>query len=386
MKNLIAEVGDLIKMIALCGFNSSIYLANNPDLSAAGLDETGVTLHYLLFGYKEGRAIPTPASLAVFTALARAISDETSYVASLFDGLVLGGLRSRNQDPSVWNADDSDFIPLFERSSRKPYVLIGDSHSNLYVRYNASAEMDLAPIHLLCGAGSAMGLNNSASKSQYGQRLKVWIKDARFNIELFSTPVFLKFGQVDTEFVWTFDRIRKGRKYYDRRNFEEFSSRSVKAYCDFLDDFCTRIDPSVLRICSIFPPTLSDAAWTQGYMNAHVNTLEGEGEESDLKEAIQGLEIPDLAERTKLHAYYNDQLRTEAESRGLIFIDDFSPLVGEQGVVDDVFMLDHNGDDHHLRFSPIAPEIERLLLQEITRARSTILLSVNTLSDSYAPH
>src|SRR6185437_11761165 len=54
----------------------------------------------------------------------------------------------------------------------RPFLLVGDSHSNLYRRSSVRATEWLTPIHVLCSAGSAQGLVNPASRSGYGDRIR----------------------------------------------------------------------------------------------------------------------------------------------------------------------------------------------------------------------
>ncbi len=82
-----------------------------------------------------------------------------------------------------------------------------------------------------------MGLSNPRSRSNYGPRL---IQQAP-KIAAQQAPVFLKFGQVDVEFVWIFDRIKKGLRYFSFTQFEEFCADAIRKYGDFIKNFAAEM-------------------------------------------------------------------------------------------------------------------------------------------------
>ncbi len=202
-----------------------------------------------------------------------------------------------------------------------------------------------------------MGLSNPASKSQYGVRLIDWLRPAAAEMLELGVPVFFKFGQVDAEFVFTFQRLRQEEARFSLAAYEAFVARSVGAYLAFIDQVCSRLDPALLRICAIFPPVLSNAAWARGYVNAHVASLEADHDPEALAAAVRKLEIPDQRTRTDLHALYNAELQAGCARRGLLFVNDFARLIGPEGVVDPAYMDGHTGEDHHLLLTEIQDEI-----------------------------
>lgn len=241
--------------------------------------------------------------------------------------------------------------------------MIGDSHSRLCIHYDLPGRGEAAPLHLLCSGGSAAGLNNVNSRSQYGIRLKEWALTTRDVINEFNLPVFLKFGQVDAEFVSVFKRIEKSEKLFSLDNFELFCRNSVKNYFEFIDEISEIIEPALLRICTIFPPTLSSAAWSLGYVNAHVGFLESDDDLEYLSQSVQKLQIPGLRIRTNLHAIFNAELQRQSARRNIAFMNDFSALVSGNGVIDGKFMVGHRGDDHHLNFDAVRCTISQIIAQ-----------------------
>jgi hypothetical protein len=160
-----------------------------------------------------------------------------------------------------------------------------------------------------------------------------------------------KFGQVDVEFVHAFKRLEAGAQAFDPSGFEAFADETVARYVGFLDQAV----PARLRerasVAGLFPPALSDAAWRQGYVNAHIANLHGPADDAALAERLAGLDIPTLAERTRLHARFDERLRTAAEAAGFGFLDQLRPLLGPEGVVRKALLGGAAGANHHLGYA-----------------------------------
>lgn len=338
-----------------CGFDVDAYLADHADLRTAGLDRAGALRHFLVHGYAEQRVVRAAASETALAALLATPGVDPNYVQALSRSLLLGAMGP--PDGTGWPSFVPGLVRLAQRAGAVPYVIAGDSHSYAYACRLRLASGAAAPIHLLCAAGSAMGLSNPASKSQYGVRLIDWLRPAAAEMLELGVPVFFKFGQVDAEFVFTFQRLRQEEARFSLAAYEAFVARSVGAYLAFIDQVCSRLDPALLRICAIFPPVLSNAAWARGYVNAHVASLEADHDPEALAAAVRKLEIPDQRTRTDLHALYNAELQAGCARRGLLFVNDFARLIGPEGVVDPAYMDGHTGEDHHLLLTEIQDEI-----------------------------
>jgi hypothetical protein len=153
----------------------------------------------------------------------------------------------------------------------RPYVLIGDSHSSLYRRSGVASDQWLAPMHALCIGGSALGLKNPASTSGYGSLIKRFIAQIEAVAPIGSgLPIVFQFGQVDTEFVFNFRRIRGGQRAFDMPAFASFCQESVQAYLSFLTDVFRQDQRGNVSILSILPPSLSDQALIDGYVNGRI--------------------------------------------------------------------------------------------------------------------
>ena len=257
--------------------------------------------------------------------------------------------------------------PRWTASSRKQARgrshIIGDSHSNLYRRDTKKDDAWLAPIPLLCSAGSALGLARPGSRSGYGQKILAWA-DALAKQPASAAPVFLKFGQVDVEFVWNFQRIRAAETAFSLQHFDDFAQQTARSYLGFVASLAERIGKVRLRVCAVFPPALADAAWAEGYVNGHVGALEGDRSKQELEAGIRTLEIPDLRMRTILHMIFNSYLRAGCLRMGVVFVDDFHPLLGADGVLDPAYIPHSKGRDHHLDHAAVHAAIAQVIRQE----------------------
>jgi hypothetical protein len=160
-------------------------------------------------------------------------------------------------------------------------------------------------------------------------------------------PVFLKFGQVDTEFVYNFRRIEHGLYRYDPADCAEFLRDTAERYFSFLDRLAAVIGPDRMRVCSIFPPCLSDATCHDGYVNGHIAQLESDRQVAELSAALRRLEIPDLQERTRLHASFNREIESRCWCRQWTYVDDFTGILGGR----DSIREEWRRNDHHLPFA-----------------------------------
>jgi hypothetical protein len=238
--------------------------------------------------------------------------------------------------------------------------MIGDSHSQLYF-HAISPYRPALGFNLNCSGGTARGLRNEKSRSGYGVRVLDWLTKAAPFIESERLPVFFKFGQVDVEFAYIFERVRSGQRAFSFADFEAFADSSVNGYLSFLSQVARHVRPELIRVCSIFPPTLSDACWSDGYVNAHIGFLEGEDDPDALRRRVMNLEIPNLRRRTDMHSFFNGELRKACARAGHLFVDDFSPLLGPNGTVDSSFMRTHDGTDHHLSVNAPDPVLTSLI-------------------------
>ena len=298
-----------------------------------------------------------------FERLTRLRSWDRRPVARLLSSLINAHIathRSCLGDPAFWTRA----LDVLRRVGA-PYLVIGDSHSLCSCIVGGSVRHPAIPIHILCTAGSAAGLDNPSSRSGYGSELSCLAAALR-ELGGGTPPILLQFGQVDIEFVSVYQRISRAESVFDRPRFDAFCDRTVEAYGSFLSEAFHGVGtPHVL---SIFPPALADEAWAEGYNNAHVSRLEARCDADEMTAMIRAINIPTLAERTVLHRRFNERLAAMCRERSLIFEDLYDSFIGPGGTIATRFNRSSRGRDHHICAAAarkvIRPVIERIALRE----------------------
>ncbi len=367
---------DVLAAAERAGFRAADYWNANPDLHAAFRTADRAALHFLAVAKTERRRFPIELDMDGLRALHALPARDRTQVSGVLAALADACL-ARADEPftdmldRVW-----PHLPALRRLGAHPYVLVGDSHSMLYRRSAAWDGTWLLPLHLCCTGGSAIGLMNPLSRSGYrlliqsalqgiGQREDAGDTKARL-------PHLFQFGQVDLEFVHPFRRLAAGQHGFAPAEFEEFCHHSVTAYIGFLAELFPRSQRPLADVLAVFPPALSDAALQSGYVNGHVALLEGEQDLDALARRLRGLEWPDLASRTRMHAEYNATLTAAAAEAGFHVASDFAQLL-DGDTVAARFTAIQGGRDHHLDFEPTAPVLNSTLQALVTRDRTVPL-------------
>ena len=233
------------------------------------------------------------------------------------------------------------------RLGARPYGVLGDSHGRHLIRRDRRAGAWLAPIATLASSASARGLGRSDGRSGAGLRIRA---DLERLLGIPGLPILMKFGQVDIEFVQVFKRLAAEQAGFDLTVFDAFADETIQLYVAFLAQVVPPTQRSRVRVMSLFPPALSDDAWRAGYLNAHMVAVHGPADAADLAVRLGRVEIPDLAQRTALHAAVNARLRAAVAAEGFAWGDDFTPYLGAGGVLDTRWLGKAAGRDHHLDF------------------------------------
>ncbi|MEJ0020597.1 MAG: hypothetical protein WDN25_29425 [Acetobacteraceae bacterium] len=365
------QPADVSALVTAVGFTSQLYVKDHPDLERIRESPSAI-LHFLLYGVLEGRRFRAKIDMAALRRLADLPFENKLYRTALVAALGYAGIHTAKAELDTELTDLWPTLLELCAMGAKPVLIIGDSHSNLYHRRAVRGSNWILPLHLLCSAGSAMGLGNPNSRSRYGLRIERLLEMALTLGWRQQWPILFKFGQVDTEFVHTFQRIAKGITSYSRDEFADFSARSIEGYRRFLD----RGVPAALRpastIVSVFPPSLSDQQWAEGYANGHIVSLNADMERDAIIGAIRQMTIPDIFERTRMHREYNERLSELAGQTGLAFIDDCDELLSAFGIANRRFVGAAAGRDHHLDYVATAPAITAALWRAIDRLNPPI--------------
>ncbi|MEW5686376.1 MAG: hypothetical protein AB1942_15780 [Pseudomonadota bacterium] len=234
----------------------------------------------------------------------------------------------------------------------RPLVVISDSHGGQYTTEEPLFAAGLLPVPRLCTGSSARGLGNPASQAGAGQRIRAFLEER--GDQLAGAVLLFKFGQVDLEFVHDYRRVRDGRAPFDLDRAVAFAADSVRRYIGFLREI-RDLTPGRVVVTAAFPPALNDAALRDGYLNAHIVELHGALDLESMRRELQQLDMPSWAVRTDLARRYNAMLAEACAAAGLVFVDDFTPMLGADGLIDPEVIVWHGGTDHHLCFtSPAA--------------------------------
>jgi len=234
-----------------------------------------------------------------------------------------------------------------QRLGARPYGVLGDSHGRHLIRRDRRNGTWLVPVAHLASSASARGLGRPDGKSRAGPRVTAALRRL---LAIDGLPVLIKFGQVDIEFVQVFKRLAADEDRFSPDAFYAFADETIALYVAFLTGSVPATQRRRVRVMSLFPPALSDAAWREGYLNAHMVAVHGPADTADLATRLGRLEIPDLAERTGLHGAFNARLRSAVEAEGFGWGDDFTPYLCPGGVLDPKWLGKAAGRDHHLDF------------------------------------
>ena len=344
-KTGLADARPLVAAVRACGFDEGAYLRDNPGLAEALGDPAAGFLHFLEHGFAERRAIacgPLPDGLA---ALASLDIPERRYATLLFRAVFFGQLRHPRTEERLWAGLPSGTIGLLRAMGGVPYYVFGDSHVSHFVHRPSADKRWLAPLPVICHAGSALGLGSETSRLQYGPRILNWARAGSRAAGGFDVPVFLKFGGIDAEFLWMMQRLKQGIVRFSVEEYDGFARRSVAAYGGFLDALATILGRQPIRVHAVFPTALRDDDWIERFVQAHRGTP---ASDRQLYEKLGRMEIPDLPLRTQLRALYNAHLAQRCRENGLIFVDDFSIFLDATGSTAERYRA--GPDDHHLPF------------------------------------
>jgi hypothetical protein len=342
-----------LQLAKRAGFDAVSYLAANPDLQDAGLDADRAAEHFILHGASERRQFPLDLALDGLRHLAGHDPRTAEGLMGAYGGSFTRALASGDFG---WLGRQCETLSYLTARGRRPYVLLGDSHSALYRRFGES----LLPLHHIFYGGSARGLGNRQSRTAAGAAICEVLRTVG------GLPVFIQFGQVDVEFVYSFKRIASGSVAYDAHHYRAFALETGERYVKFLAEQIPAGDRRNLTVLRVFPPALSDAAWRQGYVNAHIAEQNGLGVELAV-EALRSMAIPSLSERTAVHRTFNSYVEAACRSCGIRVAGAFDELLAGD-VLDLKYVPQSCGADHHLEYAPTDAILSAALLQALKPA------------------
>lgn len=351
----------VVAAIQEAGFSNSAYLTAHPDLRSVPLIRDNPWRHFLVHGVGERRQFAIDLKPEALENL-RALSIENrAYVTHILAALSHAYVRQDHFDELIqvrWPA-----VVRLRQLGAMPFLLIGSSDARNYSLSSVRAERWLLPLQLIGEARAAMGLANLRGSREFGDRVKRFVRAAAALPGGDSIPCLLKFGQVDTEFAYHLSRVREGKLRYESAGFHAFCERSVRRYATFLSDLVPVADRQRVTIASVFPSSLSDAAWADGFLVPQAKHLRDTLGDSELERRLSQLEIPNQWERTRMTRYYNNLLQNQVEATGFRFLNDFDALTNSHGLIDDIYTAIGKGRSCHIDVPATRRELSLFLWQ-----------------------
>ena len=336
------DVDALARRVLECGFDPAEYTAaqGDPGPNAAlahFLSEGHASDHDLLFH-------PMPVGVAAFADLD---IPNRGYANSLFRAMFFGQLTHEATSPYLWSGVGRDLIQRIRDHGGLPFMIIGDSHLDHYVRRAWAYGGWFAPLPLPCPGATAAGL--AIQKDGFGAGVKImeWAARSGALADVPLLPVLLKFGGIDTDVAWVRRRITAGQTRFSWDQFHDHAQETVARYSRFLDQLSGLVHPESPRVCSVCPTGLTDEKWIKAFIRLHTNASPFDVQ---VVTQIHRYEVPGMRVRNQLRAHFNDLLRGMCDSRGIAFVDDFSPFVDADCMTEERFLPPGDRLDHHLDF------------------------------------
>jgi hypothetical protein len=219
-------------------------------------------------------------------------------------------------------------------------LITGDSHSERIFFNNST--------HILCSGGSAKGLNNSNSKSQYNNMLINNVKNENY------VNLFFLFGGVDVDFCFI-------HKYIENNNidYKEFNLNIIHNYLDFI---INNFSDKSVTILSVGLPCLDDENFIKGMLNAHINFLENQDINILNKKLLSCELLPNIYKRTEITLHFNEKLKEEIvklKNPNIKFLDitSFTYDYNLKRIKDEYFTrYDHHNYTRNMHFTQIINE------------------------------
>jgi hypothetical protein len=370
----------LYALLRRCGFSDAAYLRAYPEVSSTSGGANAALNHFVETGVAEGRILTAPAERAFsqdeLMLLQNAPIADCLFHArllacfgmSMMRGRWIGAAQSRAPDCDLLTDLDIASFVATARFGGQPFFVFGDSHARLYARsWRISRDGRwLVPIAMTCTGGSARGLGNPEARLGYGPRLRRFFPRIERYVRA-GLPCLFKFGQVDVEYIYPYQWSQLARRSFDFGHFSEFCDTTISQYVGFLSGLVPPPSRHHVYLCSICPPALSDEHWQEGYLNGQLPGQHTAEERGALADAVAGMEVPSLNERTELHKYFNDQLRLRAGLEGFGFHDDASGFLDESGeCINGAFNTVGGGKDVHIDLAEPALQVIEAQLVKLT--------------------
>lgn len=355
-----------VRLLEATGFRGDSYRNAHADLLERLPGPGSATLHFLIHGWSERRPFPIdlkPAPLAELRALPLG---SVGYRTALVAALVQQSLGGDAGHCERWPAERWPTIFGLRAAGACPFVIVGTSIVGPYIRFAAREQEWLLPLPLRFPGRSATGLARPDSPHGKGVRALFSLLDRLTETE--TLPIFFKFGGIDAQYLYDLERLRSGRLRFDPADFEAFCRATARTYLAALDEIVPRRRRPYVDILSTIPPPVADAHRVAVLLDRVIGRVP-QSERPALIAAAERLEMPGHREWTALHQRFNALLAIEAAAHDFAFVDDFTPFLGADGVIDSRFVRSTAGADDHIEPEAAAAITAPLLWRRIDARR-----------------
>jgi hypothetical protein len=335
--------------IEAAGFSPECYRHSWPDLIAGLPSDEWSAIHYVQFSeaeIKTPRVFPIDLDFEGLQKLADLNSINPRHKASVLRNLVQSQI---DFNPAIIKSFQfcERVLAILARVGH-PMIVIGDSHSRVYRQTIPWGKQTIIPINILCGGGSATGLPRRTSRSGYGAMLgdALGALSAVARVSTSPVPICFNFGQVDIEFVHTYQRIKHQQFVAADGSYESFREATTNNYLDWI----ATMPPASYFVLGVNPPCLDDdfikAAYDiqmKVYVEARVADVSDGDDFQCILSKLATLALPDKLQRTRDHRYFNAHLASAAKTRNLQYIDSFDLFLGADGCIDPKYACASDG-------------------------------------------
>lgn len=330
---------EIYLLMEKAGFSASGYRNSWSDLKAGLPSDEWSTRHFIQFSELEvkiPRRFPIKLDFFWLRQLAQKGVLDKAHLASVLRNLVQAQIDY--DADCIKSAEFWTYSLEILSTIGMPIIFIGDSHSRLFRQTVKRKGRIIIPLDILCGGGSAIGLKNKQSRSGYGLLLTEVVRaiNQAKAVQQLRVPLCFNFGQVDTEFVHTYRRLKR-RQFDDTdAGFEEFCAHVAKSYVSWISEL-PAIDGVVV---GINPPCLNDDYILDAYliqMQVYLQSGTADVDKGDdfqsLIPELKKMKFPDKKARTVNHILFNTCLQKEANSLNLKYFDSVEHLIGPSGCI-----------------------------------------------------
>src|SRR5204863_2143484 len=139
-------------------------------------DAPQAVLHFLAQGYVQTRNVTCGALPDGLDGIRSLAPLNRHYIVELFRSLFFSQVRNPRTADRLWAGIDPGLVECLRAMGGRPYVVIGDSHANHYLRWTSLDERWLAALPMVCIATAAMQLADEHSRTGFGQRILQWAR------------------------------------------------------------------------------------------------------------------------------------------------------------------------------------------------------------------